>query len=514
MPAMVDNLTSSVDAGIGCASGIAYPSTQMRMATNRGRGQFGYDAMEDKGRRRAPYALLRSEDDELPRFKRDQGITLGRDIRRNFSIAAWAIRRHLDYVARFRFRSLTGKKDLDKRVTELITWSARPENFDAARRHGLTKYTRLVEASRTVDGDILNVMLGNGRMQAIEGDRIRTPQCYASADRALPPEVLRRMRYGVVLDDFGAAQAFAINKRGPFYTVGPDLQAAPNSFTFERLIAARNCIHVGYFDRFDQVRGISPVLAALNSYRDVYEGFDYALAQAKVAQLFALAIKRNSPAALREAETSEPSDYKQSLDFNRGPVFLDLDAGDIAEFLHSNNPSQNWQAFMNMVIAVALKSLDIPFCFYDESHTNYSGARGSWLMYDQSAEDKADDLRAFLDRWVAWRLGMLIYYGILELPLAVDAVRDLRWSWIRKRIPWIDPLKEIQAAKLEVDAGFNSTPGIAESMGVDAYEIADQQANYLAYREKLGLPPPNTLPPVPIMVEKEDLAGPNSGDKQ
>jgi capsid protein len=502
MSSALDCLTDSIDVGVAVAP-MPRNRISQHIAANRATS-FGYDATEDKHRRKAPYALLRSEDDELPVYKRQQVITLGRDIRRNFSIAAWAIRRHLDYVARFRFRSLTGLKPLDERITELMRWASRAENFDASKRHGLRKYLRLAEASRTVDGDIVSILRNNGRLQAIEADRIKTPITYLGGV-SLPTDVLRRMRYGVMLDDDGAALAYAVNRRGPWYTVGPDLQAAPNSFTFERLVPARNCIHLGYFDRFDQVRGISPVLAALNSFRDVYEGFDYALAQAKVAQLFALAIKRNSLKSLQEHEGSEagPADYAKQLDFNRGPVLLDLDPGDVAEFLQSNNPSSNWQAFINVVIAVALKSLDIPFSFFDESHTNYSGSRGAWLMYDQSAEDKAEDLRdTFLDRWTAWRLGILIYRGVLVLPSRFDP-KMLKWGWIRKRVPWIDPLKEIQAARQEVNGGFTSTPATAESMGNDAYEMADQEAAYQNYRETIGLPRTDIpLAPVPVTINQ------------
>jgi capsid protein len=467
-------------------------------------GRFGYDATEDKGRRKSPTPLLRSEDDELPLYRRQQVITLGRDIRRNFSIAAWAIRKHLDYVARFRFHAATGDAKIDKRLDELMEWRSKPWNFDSARRHSRRKYVRLVEASRTVDGDILLVKQANGRLQAIEADRVRTPQSLGSGGSPLSAGILRKMKFGVVTDDSGASQAYAVNRRGPQYRVGPDLITAPNSFTFERLVPARNCFHVGYFDRFDQTRGISPVCAALNDFRDIYEGIDLAKAQAKVAQLFALALKRNSVKALEAHNESDgPSDYAAQIDFNRGPVLMELDPGDEAAFLHSNNPSANWQAFMQLVIAAALKSLDIPFSFYDESHTNYSGSRGAWLMYDQSADDKRADLREWLDQWATWSFGLLIYQGVLELPSGFGPQR-LKWDWIARKVPWIDPLKEIQASRAEVDAGFNSTPGVAESLGLDAYELADQQAAYLKYRESIGLPPPNTLPPVPVQYDPAD----------
>ena len=180
---------------------------------------------------------------------------------------------------------------------------------------------------------------------------------------------------------------------------------------------------------------------------------------------------------------------------------LDLDPQDAAEFMQSNNPSANWQAFMNMVIAAALKALDIPYSFYDESHTNYSGSRGAWLMYGPASDKQREDLREFLDRWCSWRLGLLIFQNVLELPRGFGPER-LSWQWIAEG-SWIDPLKEIQASKAEVDAGFNSTVGVAESLGLDAYELADQQAAYLAYRAKLGLPPPGTLQPIPVTYGPE-----------
>ena len=220
-----------------------------------------------------------------------------------------------------------------------------------------------------------------------------------------------------------------------------------------------------------------------------------ALAQSKVAQLFALAIKRNSLHSLQEYEQEEGStDYRGQIDFSRGPVLLDLDPGDEAQFLNSDNPSANWQGFMNLCIAAALKSLDIPFSFYDESHTNYSGSRGAWVMYDTSADTKRKAHREWLDQWVIWRTAMAIASGEFEFPLGFPLER-LAGQWIARKVPWIDPLNEIQASKAEVECGFNSTVRVAEAMGLDAYELADQEADYRAYREARGLPPPGSLPP-------------------
>src|SRR5579872_2011014 len=65
----------------------------------------GYDAVQDKGRRKAPTPINRSEDSELTPFDRWRLYGAGRDIYRNYSVAAWMVRKHLDYVSTFGFHA-------------------------------------------------------------------------------------------------------------------------------------------------------------------------------------------------------------------------------------------------------------------------------------------------------------------------------------------------------------------------------------------------------------------------
>jgi hypothetical protein len=76
------------------------------------------------------------------------------------------------------------------------------------------------------------------------------------------------------------------------------------------------------FDRFDQLRGISPLAAAINTLRGTYEGFDYALAKAKVAQMFALAFYReavNRAGALVRTIPRRSMAYRAGLDLHSLP---------------------------------------------------------------------------------------------------------------------------------------------------------------------------------------------------
>ncbi len=116
-----DPFTTICDTYAPCPGGpIAASSRPMNYGS-----AGGYDCTGDTKRRKPPRSLLRSEDDELLPIPRGQAITLGRDVRRNFAIAAWAIRKHLDYVSTFHYHCRSGDKAVDDRVEELMRWWAK-----------------------------------------------------------------------------------------------------------------------------------------------------------------------------------------------------------------------------------------------------------------------------------------------------------------------------------------------------------------------------------------------------
>jgi len=434
--------------------------------------RLGYDATADKARRQAPTSRLMAEDKHLNVSGRKKLIGTTRDLYRNFAPAAWAIRKHLDYTSTFSFQARTGDDSLNRRIEELVAWWSRPKNFDVSGRHSRQRFVRLMEQRRTVDGDMFMLKLASGHVQAIEGDRVRTPSHGA-------PRNMDRKQYvhGVKVNPVGRPLAYCICKRG-----------LHSGFEYERVVPARHIEPHGFYDRFDQIRGVSPLAAAVNAFRDVYEGMDYALAKMKVSQLFALAFYRDAEEALGdvtggdsgtdENEDGEDDGDKSSyeVDFGRGPIQLDLDPGDKAEFLESKSPSKEFQAFCQVVIGAALKALDIPYSFYDEGYTNYSGARQALLLYEQSAEIKRQDTRTLLDRLTAWRLGLFIQDGVLVLPEGMR-LSGLNWEWIANGIPWIDPLKEMKADETAVNNGLKSRTEISKARGREWNDILDELAD-------------------------------------
>jgi capsid protein len=333
---------------------------------------------------------------------------------------------------------------------------------------------RLAEIRRVVDGDFGFHKLASGHLQGIESDRIKNPAGMTANDRWIQ---------GVKLDDRGRARAYAIWKR------------TKNGMVFDRDVPASRLEMFGYYDRFDQVRGISPMASALNPLRDVYENFDLALVKAKVAQLFAMVITRESADSLgdklingSDIEEDEDTGPKYEVDFGRGPIKLELDPGDEAKFLDTKHPSSEFQNFTELVIQVALKSLDIPFSFYNESFTNFFGSRAAWLHYQRSCKSKIADAEETLDELTAWRTQLAILDGELRLPRGMD-LSEVWWEWVPTGMPWWDQAKEINGDLLAIGAGLDNPQRIVKERGRgDFYDNVDRIAEAIQYAQEKNVP--------------------------
>lgn len=441
---------------------------------------LSYDAVEHRSKRKTRQVNLKSEDQLLIAKKRKELISDTRNLQRNSSLADWAVGKHLDYVATFGFQSRTGNVELDARIEELVDWWGNPENFDVAARHGLQQFVRLAEERAVVDGDVFTLKLSSGHVQAIESDKVQTPPDFTKDDAWV---------HGVKVTASGKAVAYAICDRAK----------QGNSYELKTIIPAQYVSQLAYHDRFDQIRGITPFTSALNIFADLYEANEYALAKMKLSQLLGLTISRSGDIELgeetEEVEEGQPQ-VPQQIKFSGGePTLIDLDPGETAGFLESNNPSDQFQAYMKLAVSNALKALDIPYSFYDESHTNYSGSRQALLQYEQSAKTRRCVVKRYLDDLTRWRLSLFVQDGVLVLPRGMS-VSDLKWEWIGTGLPWIQPLQEANAEVVLINAGLTSRQDVCKSHGRDWHETLAKLKVEKQLLEEAGLStdPKQSLP--------------------
>ena len=104
-------------------------------------GGGGIDSVDQSKKRRVPRGKTRGLDDEIGDSKRKALTLSSRNLTRNFELAGWAIRKHLDFVASFNFTMRTGIDSFETSRTSFTggsgrRTSTRPDDIVSGSRSG------------------------------------------------------------------------------------------------------------------------------------------------------------------------------------------------------------------------------------------------------------------------------------------------------------------------------------------------------------------------------------------
>lgn len=416
---------------------------------------LGYDVVEQPTKRRQASTNLRSEDAELTSQKRKHLISQSQDLLRNFSVARWAVGKHLDFVSRFSFASQT-KTDFDYEFqSRMNEWMGEPRLCDVRAQHTFPRMLRMTEARAVTVGDHLLVKLAGQKLQQIESDRIRTHNAGAND----------KIVHGCRQDGPGATIGYQIHKRG----------RNGGGYEFQREVSAENCLFHAYFpsERSDQTRGVGLMTAGINDLIDAYEWTDIAKATEKARAALAMIFQTTSA----DAATGDPNPVgngKYAVKLGRGPFSLELEPGDDVKFLSSATPAGQTVQFFNGCIGFGLKALDLPLCFYDETLTNFFGQRAQFILYIESCKSKRDALRAnVLHPLTNWLRACWIASGKLKLPAGATSTTlgRMPFAWRPAGIPWWNPVQEVTAQLLAIRGGLANYEDVyLEATGRDWFE--------------------------------------------
>lgn len=465
---------------------------------------FGYEAVENTGRRKRKSAGQKPHADQVLKLPdRKIGENATQDLLENMALAGWMIRRHLDATTKFHFEvGYDLPEPLWTKLDGLLKWHGKKENFDAARRHSRNQAMRLFELAKVIDGDALFNKINRrsspryGSLQLVEGTLIKKP-------KDLPPS-LTGMRVdgtpivtdlGLQLDEFGGTRAYIVCKYDP---------RNKTSLVYDRRIRDIDAIYDGYFDRYSQTRGHSPLLAAVNSLLDVKESKEYQLLKIKVHALFGYFIKQQMvddmagdglPSSVPDLDGDENDGgediyvEQREVDFSEGPQALNLDPGEDVGMIESSTPPSTVKDFTELCIRCALLALDIPYSMFDGRGSTFAHTIADQKLYTLAVESKREANQNVMEQYVDWKVaqwlsdGMFDGYGMSDYTMIRDAVHVLPAP-----TPWLDRMNEVNAAEREVALGLKSIPQLARERGVDAFEVLKQQKEYLDKADAMGVP--------------------------
>lgn len=485
--------------------------------------QRTYDFLNTKGRRRDRGSTIKPQFEELNTEGRRKAINTARDIYNNVIEASWAINRYVAAVTGFVFQPTTKDRDLAQRLIDFFN------RFDATAdvtgRYTYTELLRLWELRQIIDGDVLKVRLMNGQIETIHADWIETTK-EGKGETWVD---------GVRVDDYGRPLAYSIRRQ------------TSNGKNVERIIDAAHAYLKFHSDgRIDSYRGISPLVSALAEFQDCREIKTYTNTKVKLESILALAIKRttskydygfqvgdyalgSSGVPITNDVAGEPSSGTTSAassiitdptltadsELNRnfelptadqGAAIVDIVGDESVSPISNQTPSASFKDFYAMSVKTALKALDIPGSFADESISNYSSMRCAAMQFEDSTEAEVEKNAREMTSDLVWAMRLAVANGNLILPSGVEPSEKL-FKLIHKRRRIIDVDREFKSYNEGITSGFWSFEDTCNMLGRDAYEVIDSNARIMEYAKEKGVSLP-CITPIEQQQQNENISNP------
>lgn len=427
------------------------------------RMMFGYDAVTSSPRRAAPKSIVRSEEGELTRWQKDTLSATIADQMRNFPVMLWALNKHLDYVSRFHFQAKTPDAALNREIER--AWRKWTLQADWYGRFPFERLFRLFESSKLIDGDAALMRMKGGKLAMVEGSQIAYPN---NAEVGVDLSEIDQDT-GLVFDKDGRVKGYAvcdINKFG--------------QKTLKDIVDAEDMFYDMYCFRHNQWRGVSPLSTTLVDFVDLREVLRNYVTQSKVHSMFGVAITRQEPDAQGaggleawQDGTGESGGPRYNYELRPG-LKLELDPGDDIKTIESGNPPPAFQDYAQTILGMALRSVDIPFSFFDSTkQTNFSARKLDIVQYEDSSKSKREQNIFVLNKIAEWALplAMAEVDGLMSKAeqYMTDDIPD--FEFLPDGTPWIDELAEINAATARISAGLSSRTREAKRRGDDFSDV-------------------------------------------
>lgn len=354
---------------------------------------------------------------------------------------------------------------------------------------------------RAVDGDvgIIQVRGGlnkdgtfNSRLQTVEADRIRRKVDGSDT--------------GIEQDRFGKAKRYFVGSPLRGLTIG----AKDNKEG--RPIDAKFFIHYAHWPqhRSERQRGISMFLQNLNAIEDFEQIMEGILQKVKNESFLGVKWTINPTdggdfgGEAMKVKEAEDGIKRRHMNLLAG-TNVQLGEGEDVAIIEGKNPKSEFMQFMRLIIRFMGTNMNLPLemILMDFSDTNFSGGRGLMELAKKRFKVEQKGMKLISSRIFVWWLSREINLNGLTVPVDVIDTR-LNHKWGTPGWPYLDPLKEIQAAGIQLDRGLTTHQRILSEIGDDDFdEIIKELEREKILMEKHNIPYITGLPASNI-IEDED----------
>ena len=386
-------------------------------------------------------------------------------------------------------KMVRGKK-LDPKINEAIeqAWKkwGRGDSCNTAGRLSFVDIERLVTQSLVESGEVFIRIVRKpfGRssipiaLEILESDQLD--------DEFVGPSTKSKKntwRMGVLVDEWMRPIQYAFLTKHPGDTT---FGVQPNTKR-HMFLPAKDIIHLYMQDRPSQTRGTSWLASVIQPLHHLAGFEESSVIRARASSALMGFIQSGDGELDAGGEVYEEERVTQ---FEPG-VFKYLNQNESVTIPDMDSPNGEFPEFMRSMLRGVAAGIGVSFesVSRDFSQTNYSSSRLSLL------EDRAQyrHIQNYLvenfhnrifDAWIE----MAVLSGNLDLPTyetEPDRYRNIRW--VPRGWAWIDPQKEIAAAKEAVKAGFKTQSEIIAEQGGDIEELLPIRKAEVEKAEQLGL---------------------------
>ncbi|EFD0540002.1 phage portal protein [Escherichia coli] len=253
-----------------------------------------------------------------------------------------------------------------------------------------------------------------------------------------------RLNQGVFVDDWGRPEKYLVYKSRP--VSGRQMET--------KEVDAERMLHLKFVRRLHQMRGTSLLSGVLIRLSALKEYEDSELTAARVAAALGMYIRKGDGQSY-ETDGNDSKENERELTIQPGIIYDDLKPGEEIGMVKSDRPNPNLETFRNAQLRAVAAGSRLSF---SSTARNYNG---TYSAQRQELVESTDGYLILQDWFIgavtrpmyrAW-LKQAVASGVIRLPRDLDRSSLYTAVYSGPVMPWIDPVKEAEAWKIQIRGG-------------------------------------------------------------
>lgn len=358
------------------------------------------------------------------------------------------------------------RRTLEKQIEREWNIWAESTDCDMTRIDNFYELQQLAFLNWLISGDCLAVLPLKSRpnqpydlrVQLIEADRLCSPYNCDTIDNKIVG--------GVEVDQSGEVIAYHIADHHPLSYAYTDIKWQRVE-AFGKVTGRRNVLHLMNRERIGQRRGVPLLAPVIESLKQLGRYTDAELVAAVVSGMFTVFIEKEENSgedaigSIIPEEVQVDAADETTIELAPGAVF-DLNAGEKAHDMNPGRPNANFGGFVEAICQQIGAALEIPYeLLIKRFNSSYTASKGAleeaWKMFNMYRDWLATDFcQPIYEEWLAEAVakGRIKAPGFFTDPAIKKAYCGAKWNGPAKGM--LDPVKEANAAKQRVEAGFST----------------------------------------------------------